>query len=277
MRLASVFYEGRPVVVAARGDDHVLVADDAELGAGTDFTALTQAAQEATTILPSDELTWRPVVPRPERIICLGLNYRAHVEESGRDLPTYPVFFTKWASSLTAAGAPVLLPPESGKVDYEAELAVVVGRGGRRIPKADALDHIAGVTVANDITMRDYQHRSHQWLQGKAWDACTPVGPYLVSLDEAPDLDSIDLRMELNGEEMQHSDTGHLIFDIPSVIAFASEFTTLAPGDLILTGTPGGVGARREPPVFLAPGDVVRVEIAGVGVLENPIVNEPRS
>jgi acylpyruvate hydrolase len=276
MRLASVLHEGRPIIVAVRGGDHVLVKEDAELGPQTDFTGLLDAARQATTILPTDALTWRPVIPHPQRIICLGLNYHAHVEETGRELPTYPVFFTKWASSLTAAGAPIPLPPESSRVDYEAELAVVIGRGGRRIAEDKAVDHIAGLTVANDITMRDFQTRTHQWLQGKAWDACTPIGPYLVTLDEVPDLASIDLRLELNGREMQHSDTGLLIFDIPTIIALASEFTALEPGDLILTGTPGGVGARRDPPVFLAPGDVVRVEIAGVGVLENPIVTEAR-
>jgi acylpyruvate hydrolase len=276
MRFASVLYEGRAIIVAARGDEHVLVEDHAELGPDTDFAGLAQAASQATAILPTEALTWRPVVPRPERIICLGLNYRAHVQETGRELPTYPVFFTKWASSLTAAGAPIPVPPESSRMDYEAELAVVIGSPGRRIAKESALDHVAGLTVANDITMRDFQNRTHQWLQGKAWDACTPIGPYLVTLDEVPDLAAIDLRLELNGQEMQHSETGHLIFDIPTIIAFASEFTAPAPGDVILTGTPGGVGARRDPPVFLAPGNVVRVTIAGVGVLENPIVSERR-
>ncbi len=275
MRLASVFHEGRPVIVAVRGDDHVLVADNDELGPHTDFPALLASAERADVVLDAAELQWRPIVPRPERVICLGLNYHAHVEETGRDLPTYPVFFTKWASTLSAAGAPVALPPESKKVDYEGELAVIIGRGGRRISRENALDHVAGYSVANDITMRDFQHRTHQWLQGKAWDASTPVGPYLVTPDEVADVGAIDLRLELNGEEMQHSDTSLLIFDIPEIIARASEFTALAPGDILLTGTPGGVGARREPPVFLAPGDVVRVEIAGVGVLENPVISEP--
>jgi acylpyruvate hydrolase len=275
MRLASVFHKGRPVIVAVHGDDHVLVADNDELGPHTDFPALLASAEQADVVLDAAELQWRPVVPRPERVICLGLNYHAHVEETGRDLPTYPVFFTKWASTLSAAGAPVALPPESKKVDYEAELAVIIGRGGRRISRENALDHVAGYSVANDITMRDFQHRTHQWLQGKAWDASTPVGPYLVTPDEVPDVGAIDLRLELNGEEMQHSDTSLLIFDVPEIIARASEFTALAPGDILLTGTPGGVGARREPPVFLAPGDLLRVEIAGVGVLENPVISEP--
>ena len=166
------------------------------------------------------------------------------------------------------------LPPESSKVDYEAELAVIIGREGRRIAPGDALDHIAGLSVANDITMRDYQQRTHQWLQGKAWDASTPLGPYLVTLDEVGDIGKLDLRLELNGQQMQSSNTELLIFDVPTTIAHISEFTTLAPGDVILTGTPGGVGARRDPPVFLKPGDIVRVEIPGVGILENAITSE---
>jgi acylpyruvate hydrolase len=272
MRLASVLLDGHPAIVARVGDEHRLVADEAELGPDTPFQELLREAPGA--VVAEDRLRWRPVVPHPERIICLGLNYRAHVQETGRDLPDYPVLFTKWASSLTAAGAPVAIPPESEKVDYEAELAVVIGRGGRRIAVQDALSHVAGLTVANDITMRDYQRRTHQWLQGKAWDESTPLGPYLVTLDEVDDVSRIEVRLQLNGEEMQSSSTERLIFDIPTIIARVSEFTALSPGDVILTGTPGGVGDRRDPPVYLAPGDVVRVEILGVGVLENTMVAE---
>jgi acylpyruvate hydrolase len=274
MRLASVLLDGHPAIVARVEDGHRVIADGAELGPETPFEELTSNAENAGAAVSEDRLSWRPVVPHPARIICLGLNYRAHVQETGRDLPDYPVFFTKWASSLAAAGAPIPIPPESGKVDYEAELAVVIGHGGRRISPGDALSHVAGLTVANDITMRDYQRRSHQWLQGKAWDGCTPLGPYLVTLDEVRDVGGIAVRLELNGEEMQNSNTERLIFDIPTIIARVSEFTALSPGDVILTGTPGGVGDRRDPPVFLAPGDVVRVEIAGVGVLENRMVAE---
>jgi acylpyruvate hydrolase len=274
MRLASVFHNSRPAIVALRDGQHVLVRENAELGADMSFAELVSEARSCDVVVPEDDLTWRPVVPKPRRIICLGLNYRAHVEETGRDLPTYPVLFTKWASSLTAAGAPVALPPESDQVDYEGELAVIIGREGRRIAPADALDHVAGLSVANDITMRDYQHRTHQWLQGKAWDASTPLGPYLVTLEEIGDVGHLDLRLELNGREMQSSNTELLIFDVPTTIACISEFTTLQPGDVILTGTPGGVGARRDPQVFLKPGDVVRVEIPEVGILENAITSE---
>jgi acylpyruvate hydrolase len=274
MRLASVFYNSRPAIVALVDGQHVLVREDAELGADTAFPELLRDALNSDVVVPDDTLIWRSVVPDPRRIICLGLNYRAHVEETGRDLPSYPVLFTKWASTLTADGAPVAIPPESEEVDYEGELAVIIGREGRRIAAADALDHIAGVSVANDITMRDYQKRTHQWLQGKAWDGSTPLGPYLVTLDEIGDVGRLDLRVELNGETMQSSNTELLIFDVPTIIARISEFTMLQPGDVILTGTPGGVGARRDPPVFMRPGDLVRVEVPEVGILENTITSE---
>jgi acylpyruvate hydrolase len=274
MQLASVLYNSRPAIVAVRDGQHVLVRESAELGVDSSFSELVTEARSCDVVVGDEDLSWRSVVPNPCRIICLGLNYRAHVEETSRDLPTYPVLFTKWASSLTAAGAPVALPPESNQVDYEGELAVIIGREGRRIAPADALDHVAGLSVANDITMRDYQHRTHQWLQGKAWDASTPLGPYLVTLEGVSDIGHLDLRLELNGQEMQSSNTELLIFDVPTTIARLSEFTTLQPGDVILTGTPGGVGARRDPPVFLTPGDVVRVEIPEVGILENPITSE---
>jgi acylpyruvate hydrolase len=274
MRLASVLYRDRPAIVAWRAGEGepVLVRVDAELGPDAPFAALLAEAERATAVLAASQLTWRPVVPNPRRVICLGLNYRAHVEETGRELPTYPVLFTKWASSLAAAGADIPLPPESAAVDFEAELALVIGTGGRRIPAQRALEHIAGATIANDITMRDYQYKTHQWLQGKAWDACTPVGPYLVTLDEVGDLGDLDVRLTLNGEQMQAGNTARLIFDVPAIIAAVSEFTALEPGDLILTGTPAGVGFRREPKVLLADGDELVVEISRLGRLANRIV-----
>jgi acylpyruvate hydrolase len=276
MRLASVLYRDRPAIVAWRAGEGepVLVRVDAELGPDAPFAALLAEAERATAVLAASQLTWRPVVPNPRRVICLGLNYRAHVEETGRELPTYPVLFTKWASSLAAAGADIPLPPESAAVDFEAELALVIGTGGRRIPAQRALEHIAGATIANDITMRDYQYKTHQWLQGKAWDACTPVGPYLVTLDEVGDLGDLDVRLTLNGEQMQAGNTARLIFDVPAIIAAVSEFTALEPGDLILTGTPAGVGFRREPKVLLADGDELVVEISRLGRLANRIVAE---
>ncbi|MCP2338960.1 fumarylacetoacetate hydrolase family protein [Actinomadura rupiterrae] len=216
-----------------------------------------------------DGLTLLPVA-RPGKIFCVGLNYRSHVTETKRELPTYPVLFPKFASNLIGAGADIVLPPESEQVDYEAELAVVIGRPGRRIAREDALDHVLGYTICNDVTMRDFQYKTHQWMQGKAWDASTPLGPVLVTGDEI-DPGALDISLRLNGAEMQASGTDRMIFDVPALIAVTSQFTRLEPGDVILTGTPGGVGFRRDPQVFLADGDVVEVEISGIGTLRNTV------
>ena len=274
MRLASVFLEGRPAVVAVDGERTLLVARDAEIGVDHPPAELWAAARGDLPEIAADGLVWRPVVPSPRRVVCLGLNYASHVEETGRELPTYPVLFTKWASSLVADGASVVLPPEAQEVDFEAELAVVIGRGGRRIAPGDALAHVGGVTLANDITMRDYQYKTHQWLQGKAWDASTPLGPHLVALDDIGDVGELDIRLTLNGEEMQSANTRQLMFSVPEIIATVSEFTALEPGDVLLTGTPGGVGYRREPKVLLADGDELCVEVPGVGVLRNRVEAE---
>jgi acylpyruvate hydrolase len=184
------------------------------------------------------------------------------------------VLFTKWAQSLTGPRDPIALPPESVQVDYEGELAVVIGTAGRRIAAADALAHVAGYTVANDVTMRDYQYKTHQWLQGKAWDACTPLGPWLVTPDEVGDVAMLDIALTRNGDTLQSASLAQLMFDVPTLISRVSEFATLLPGDVILTGTPGGVGFRREPQVFLEPGDRVAVEISRVGRVENLITRE---
>jgi acylpyruvate hydrolase len=274
MRIASVLHEGKPAIVTKRDGELLLVREQAELGPDAEFQAVLNDAASARTVLAESQVSWRPLIPNPRRVICLGLNYRAHVEETGRELPTYPVLFTKWASSLAAAGDDIPIPPESTAVDFEAELALVVGRPGRRISAENALEHLAGVTIANDITMRDYQYKTHQWLQGKAWAASTPIGPYLVTMDEAGDLSDLDVRLTLNGEVMQDGNTGRLIFDVPTIIATISEFTSLDAGDVILTGTPGGVGFRREPQVLLKDGDELVVEITGLGSLTNRMVAE---
>ena len=211
-----------------------------------------------------------PVVPHPDKIFCVGLNYHAHVGETGRELPTYPVLFTKFAGSLIGPHDDIVLPPESQQVDYEAELVVVIGTAGRRISRDAAHRHVLGYTAANDVTMRDFQYRTHQWLQGKAWDRSTPLGPELVTPDEA-DVSAASVRTTLNGDTLQSSDTSKLIFDIPTLVATVSEFTELLPGDLILTGTPGGVGFRRDPQVFLRDGDEITVEIGGIGRLVNRV------
>ena len=182
------------------------------------------------------------------------------------------MLFTKFATTLAGPDDAIPLPPESDAIDYEGELLVVIGERGRRIPRERALEHVAGYAVANDVTMRDYQYKTHQWLQGKDWDATTPVGPDLVTRDEVPD--PTTLRTFVNGEKVQESSTELMIFDVATLVSVVSEFAAIEPGDLILTGTPGGVGYRREPPLLLKDGDVVVVEIDGVGRLENRCVAE---
>ncbi|NNH04027.1 fumarylacetoacetate hydrolase family protein [Microbacterium ulmi] len=231
------------------------------------------AAREDARRVPLDEATLLPASPHPSKIFCVGLNYREHVEETKRDLPSYPVLFPKFASNLISADSPIQLPPESEQVDWEGELAVIIGRTGRRIAQKDAFEHILGFAVANDVTVRDYQYKTHQWLQGKAWDGSTPLGPWIVTPDEV-DLDTAGIRTILNDEVVQESQLSRLIFDIPRLVSEVSQFTVLEPGDVILTGTPGGVGYRRDPKVFLTDGDVVRVQIDGVGEIISEVVNE---
>jgi acylpyruvate hydrolase len=272
-RFASCALGERRFAALVDGDVVRPLRGVAELGSDTPSEVLADppVTDEQVSL---DAVTLLPVVPRPGKIVCLGLNYRAHVEEGVYEVPDYPVLFPKFAETLVAAGRPVLLPPESTAVDYEAELAFVMGRRVRRARGDDALAAVGGYTVANDVSMRDYQYKTHQWLPGKNWASSTPLGPFLVTPDEVGDPHSLDIRLELNGEEMQSSNTRHFIFDIPTVIATISEFVPLSPGDVVLTGTPSGVGFRREPKVLLRDGDRMVVEIERVGRLENPVAAE---
>ena len=272
MPFASYEHQGRCHVGRVEGDTLVPLAGPSELGPQTPSDVLA-ALDAAGPAVPVGEVRFRPVVPHPDKIICVGLNYLTHIGETGRDRPQYPVLFTKFASSLIGARDPISVPAESVQVDYEGELAVIIGRAGRRIDRQAALAHVMGFSVANDVTMRDYQYKTHQWLQGKAWENSTPIGPYLHTADEV-DMTAAGLRTLLNGQKMQESDTSLMIFDIPTLISTISEFTTLLPGDIILTGTPGGVGFRRDPQVFLKPGDEVAIEIDGLGAVRNQVVAE---
>jgi acylpyruvate hydrolase len=275
MRFASCSHGGRHFAAAIDGDRAIPLAGVGELGSATPSPVLADAALDLKRAVPLAEVTLRAVIPRPGKIVRVGLNYLDHVGETGRELPEYPVLFTKFAETLTGPRDPIVLPPESAQVDYEGEMAVVIGRAGRRIAVEDAPRHIAGYTVANDVTMRDYQYKTHQWLQGKAWESSTPLGPWLVTPDEAADGQALDISLTLNGKVLQRASTAQLMFDVPTLVSRLSELVTLMPGDLILTGTPGGVGYRREPQVFLSPGDQVVVEISGLGRLVNPVVAEP--
>ncbi len=222
-------------------------------------------SREATRLLPP--------VPDPRKIICVGLNYRDHAVESGAPIPDEPVLFCKLPNALIGPEDPIILPPVSEQVDYEAELVVVIGRGGRFIPKDKAPQHVAGYTCGHDVSARDWQlHKpGKQWLCGKSFDTFAPVGPVLVPADEV-DANNLPIRLRLNGQVMQDSNTREFIFKVEELVSYISQVFTLEPGDLIYTGTPPGVGFARKPPVFLKPGDRCEVEIEGIGVLANPVV-----
>ena len=207
---------------------------------------------------------------RPSKIVCVGLNYRDHAEESGMELPSRPLLFAKWPNSLIGPGEPIVLPEQATDVDYEAELGVVIGKRAQSVSVADALDYVAGYCCANEVSARDIQFADGQWTRGKSFDTFGPVGP-IVPADQVPDPQALGIRCLLNGEAVQDSSTAQMVFTVAEVIAFISDGITLEPGDLILTGTPAGVGLGRKPPVYLADGDVVTIEIESVGTLTNPV------
>jgi len=215
-------------------------------------------------------------IPNPSKIICLGLNYRDHAIESGMDIPTEPILFSKYPSSLVGHNAEIVLPAVSDQVDYEAELVIVVGKKGRKIAQDQAMEHVAGYCVGHDVSARDWQLNKpgKQWMVGKTFDTFAPIGPELVCRDEVPDPHALGIRLRLNGETMQDSSTSQLIFRVEEVIAYLSKIFTLEPGDLIFTGTPPGVGMARKPPVWLKPGDVTEGEIDGLGTLRNTVRGE---
>lgn len=219
---------------------------------------------------------YAPVVPQPSKVICVGLNYRTHITEMGRDLPEYPTLFAKFADALIGAGDDIIRPEETDQFDWEVELAVVVGKRVRRARGEEAEQAIAGFTVLNDITCRDWQFRTREWLQGKMWDSSTPVGPYLVTPDELPGgvRPALDVRLTVDGEVMQSDSTADLLFDPVALLEYVSTITRLNPGDIIATGTPGGVGHARKPGRYLVGGETVVAEIDGLGRLENSVVKE---
>jgi 2-keto-4-pentenoate hydratase/2-oxohepta-3-ene-1,7-dioic acid hydratase in catechol pathway len=214
-----------------------------------------------------------PIV-RPPKIICIGLNYRDHAAESHSPIPDVPTVFAKFPTAVLGPGQPIVLPRNSTKPDYEAELAFVIGKGGRHIPEDRWREHVFGYTAFNDVSARDFQKATSQWIIGKTFDTFAPFGPAIVTADEIDDPHALDISLTLNGEVMQSSNTRELIFGIPALIAHLSSVFTLEPGDIIATGTPAGVGFARKPPRWLCPGDEVRVQIQGIGELMNPVVAE---
>jgi 2-keto-4-pentenoate hydratase/2-oxohepta-3-ene-1,7-dioic acid hydratase in catechol pathway len=221
----------------------------------------------------TEEIGWLPVIPNPDKIVCVGLNYQDHVVETGRDNTEQPAIFLRLAESQVGHLQPIIRPRESTHMDFEAEIAVIIGTPGRRISQADAWKHIAGYSCYNDGSVRDWQRHTIQWTAGKNFAHTGGFGPWMVTADEIPPNTKMTLSCRLNGQQMQHATTEQMIFKIPKIIEYVSTWTTLLPGDVLVTGTPGGVGARRTPPVWMKPGDKVEIEIDKVGILENGIAD----
>ena len=238
-----------------------------------DEKALAQA-REKGWLVRSQDAYWFAPVPCPGKIICIGLNYRDHAAESNMPIPEKPVVFSKFSSAVIAPGEPVVLPNASRQVDYEAELAVVIGRRAKHVTRDRAYDYVLGYTAFNDVSARDFQFSDGQWQRGKSCDTFAPMGQTIVTTDAIPDPHKLSIKLVLNGKTMQDSNTDQLIFGVPALIEFLSESITLEPGDVIATGTPSGVGFARKPPVFLKPGDEMEVLIEGIGGIGNPVVSE---
>jgi len=280
MKLASYWVDGHPAFGVVREDGVITIGERLGIRAASLKQALAedilpQIAAAAARAKPDHKLadiTFLPVIPDPELIACAGINYRSHASETGRDIPKQPSMFIRRANTLVGHAGAMVRPNVSTHFDFEGELAVVIGRCGRHITAAQALDHVAGYTCFVDGSVRDYQKFSV--TAGKNFPATGPLGPWIVTRDEIPDPTRLTLTTRLNGVEMQHSATDLLIYSIPQIVAFCSDFTELAPGDVIATGTPEGVGHRRTPPLWMKPGDVLEVEITGIGVLRSRIVDE---
>jgi 2-keto-4-pentenoate hydratase/2-oxohepta-3-ene-1,7-dioic acid hydratase in catechol pathway len=220
------------------------------------------------------DIVWLPVIPDPAKILCIGLNYETHRKETGRDPTAHPAVFTRFADTQIGHGADIILPHVSTALDYEGELAIIIGKRGRYIAAEDAMAHVAGYACYNDATLRDWQRHTIQFTPGKNFPSTGPFGPWMTTADEIPDITKLRIATRLNGEVMQEAGFDQLIFSINDIIAYCSAFTSLEPGDVIATGTPGGVGFKRNPPVFMKPGDRIEVDIPGVGTLVNGIAHE---
>lgn len=265
MKLARYEYEG---------DVGIGVVDDNDvIPAGDDILNPIPGDRR----IPLTAVRLLPPITKPGKIVCLGLNYRDHALETGNPIPELPITFMKYSTCLVGAGGDIVIPPEAGNVDYEAELAVVIGKGGRRIRQEDAYDHVLGYTCLNDVSARTQQSAEGQWGRAKSFDTFGPIGPWVVTKDEIPDPHTLRISCDIDGEVLQDSNTGQMIFTIPHLIAWLSATSTLEPGDIIATGTPPGVGQARKPPRWLRDGDTVTVTIERIGRLSNPVRLEETS
>jgi 2-keto-4-pentenoate hydratase/2-oxohepta-3-ene-1,7-dioic acid hydratase in catechol pathway len=278
MKLLSFSADGKELFGAVSGDGVITLNDRigqpslrAALDAGV-MAEMRKAAQEAKPDRKFADIKFRPVIPQPNKILCAGVNYRAHAAEVSRELPKQPSMFIRFTDTLVGHDGEMIRPKLSDNFDYEGELTLVIGKGGRHIPAERALDHVAGYTIFVDGSVRDYQKFSV--TSGKNWPGTGPLGPWLVTTDEIPDPSTLTLTTRLNGQQVQHAPTSQLIYSIPQIIAFCSDFTALSPGDIIATGTPEGVGHGRKPPLWMKPSDTLEVEITGIGILRARIVDE---
>jgi 2-keto-4-pentenoate hydratase/2-oxohepta-3-ene-1,7-dioic acid hydratase in catechol pathway len=277
MRLASIQLDGKPVWGRVEGDE-IIVPDKAFLHAkptlqdaiaAGSLGMLTDVRESAR--VPVAEAVFNPLLPNPGRIICVGINFKAHMKEMGRDEPEYPWLFVRWGASQVGHKQPLIHPGVSEKYDFEGELALVIGKTARHVQAKDALDYVAGYTCFMDGSVRDWQNHGSQFTPGKNFHQSGSFGPWLVTSDEIPDPSVLKLETRLNGAIMQQAPISDLKFDVPALIEYISTFAELQPGDVISTGTPGGVGFARKPPVWLKDGDTLEVEVDGVGVLSNPV------
>jgi len=275
MRLASYVADGKECFGAVIGDGVVAMKAHASLRDALAAGALDDLCKGAASTAPDRKLAdvrFLPVIPNPNKILCAGVNYRDHAAEVGRELPKQPSLFIRFADTLVGHEGAMVRPKLSDNFDYEGELTMVVGKGGRHIPMERALDHIAGYTIFVDGSVRDYQKFSV--TSGKNWPGTGPLGPWMVTSDEIPDPSQLVLTTRLNGQQVQHSGTDKLIYSCQQIVSFCSDFTELSPGDIIATGTPEGVGHGRKPPLWMKPGDVLEVEISQIGVLRTRVVDE---
>ena len=243
-----------------------------ELLSGIEDVLLILARNFRGLLTPLGKARLRAPISRPGKIICVGRNYAEHARERGAEPPTSPVFFAKSHNTICGPGDPIVLPPNSTQVDYEAELAVVISKGAKRIPEEKAYEHVAGYMILHDVSARDMQAQDKQWFRGKSCDTFAPTGPWIVTRDEIPDPHNLCISLTLNGEVMQDADTRKMIFTIPYLISYLSQSLSWEPGDVLSTGTPEGVGAQRTPPVFLKPGDTVSITVERIGTLVNTVV-----
>jgi 2-keto-4-pentenoate hydratase/2-oxohepta-3-ene-1,7-dioic acid hydratase in catechol pathway len=235
---------------------------------------LVRQASESAPLYKVHEISWLPVIPNPEKIFCVGLNYETHRKETGRAVVEHPTIFVRFANTQTGHLMNIVRPRVSTNLDFEGELAVIIGKSGRYISRQKALEHVAGFSCYNDGSVRDWQQHTHQFTPGKNFPGTGSFGPWMVTADEFTEIGSRRITTRVNGETVQQACLGEMIFDIPKLIEYCSSFNPLAPGDIIVTGTPGGVGVKRTPPLWMKPGDVVEVEIEGIGLLRNGIADE---